>query len=43
MPLWDRSHKNVIGVVELYRNPAALFDAINEGQRLIWASAVLGG
>ena len=43
LPLWDHPHKNVIGVVELYRNPAALFEAINEGQRLIWASAALGG
>ena len=43
VPLWDHDHKNVIGVVELYRTPDALFEAIHNGQRLIWACAILGG
>ncbi|MBP8297141.1 MAG: hypothetical protein KAX84_13595 [Burkholderiales bacterium] len=33
----------VIGVVEVYRVPAALFDSIAQGLRLIWASALGGG
>jgi len=33
----------VIGVVEVYRVPAALFDTITQGLRLIWAIALGGG
>lgn len=33
----------VIGVVELYRVPTTLFQAIDRGLRLIWLSALLGG
>jgi len=34
---------SVIGVVELYKTPDALFDAIREGQRTIWLGAAIGG
>jgi signal transduction histidine kinase len=43
VPLWADERRNVIGVVELYRTPDALFEAIHAGQRLIWVSAALGG
>jgi signal transduction histidine kinase len=43
VPLWTDGRKEVIGVVELYRTPDALFEAIHDGQRLIWLSAALGG
>jgi len=42
VPLWDRERRNVIGVVELYRTPDALFEAIHSGSRLIWFGAVVG-
>ncbi|MEY4753556.1 MAG: hypothetical protein RJA44_1231 [Pseudomonadota bacterium] len=32
-----------VAVVELYRVPARLNDALAEGQRLIWAGALIGG
>ena len=38
----DRSG-TVIGVVEMYRAPRALFDAIGAGQRAIWLGAALAG
>lgn len=43
VPLWDHARKGVIGVVEVYRTPDALFETIRAGQRLIWASTALGG
>jgi len=43
VPLWDYSRRSVIGVVELYRTPDALFAAIHDGVKLIWASSVAGG
>lgn len=33
----------VVGAVELYKSPLALFDAIQSGKRAIWGGAVLGG
>jgi signal transduction histidine kinase len=33
----------VVGVVEVYRVPVALFDSIAAGSRLVWSSALLGG
>jgi two-component system sensor histidine kinase HydH len=43
IPIWDQSHERVLGVVELYKLPEALFAAIREGNRQIWISAFLGG
>ncbi|MCZ6884963.1 MAG: ATP-binding protein [Alphaproteobacteria bacterium] len=45
LPLWfevGREDK-VFAVVDLYRSPAPLFEAIEEGQRLMWLSAIAGG
>lgn len=43
VPVWDRDHGQVLGAVELYKNPRALFEAIRDGTRLIWAGALIGG
>jgi signal transduction histidine kinase len=43
VPIWDQERTTVIGVVELYRTPDALFAAIHDGEKLIWASAAFGG
>jgi two-component system, NtrC family, sensor histidine kinase HydH len=43
VPIWDEAHKEVLGVAEIYKTPDALFDAIHEGERLIWLGSVAGG
>lgn len=42
LPVWDEQHRRVIGVVEIYRLPDALFAAIDGGVRRVWISAGLG-
>ncbi len=34
---------HIVGAVELYKKPRALYEAINTGRQAIWAGAVLGG
>ncbi len=43
LPVFDAAGGAPIGVVEFYRRPVALFDAIRSGRRLVWASAAAGG
>jgi len=43
LPVFDVGGGAPIGVVELYRNPVALFDAIRSGQKLVWWNAAGGG
>jgi two-component system, NtrC family, sensor histidine kinase HydH len=43
IPVWDVQHRSVIGVVEVYKEPKALFATIYKGLRLIWLCALLGG
>jgi signal transduction histidine kinase len=43
IPVREPLNGQVIGVVEIYREPRALFDAIRAGTLLIWASALAGG
>lgn len=43
LPVYDDAGRSVIAVVELYRRPDALFDAILSGQRLVAAGAAGGG
>ncbi|MBA2961365.1 two-component sensor histidine kinase [Ramlibacter sp. CGMCC 1.13660] len=38
-----RSGQDVVGVIEVYKNPRALFEAIEDGTRLVWWSGVGGG
>jgi two-component system sensor histidine kinase HydH len=42
MPVWDQRHERVIGAVEIYRLPRALFTAVDEGVRLVWISGLAG-
>lgn len=39
VPVWSPDRARVIGVVEVYRVPKQLFEAIETGRRLIWAGA----
>lgn len=43
VPVVDASGQRVIAVVELYRRRLTLLQAIAEGQRLVWLSAIGGG
>jgi signal transduction histidine kinase len=43
IPVHDRANRKVIGVVEIYRVPAKLFETIRDGHKLIWLSAMFGG
>jgi signal transduction histidine kinase len=43
IPIWSEDRQTVVGVVEIYRLPSALFAAIRDGQRLVWLSALAGG
>ena len=42
-PVWDHARGEVIGVVELYKTPTALFAAISAAQRAVWLGAALAG
>lgn len=41
LPVWDEQRQRVVGVVEIYRLPDALFRSIDAGVRLVWISAGL--
>lgn len=43
IPIWNVSENKVVGVVEVYKVPLILFDAIKRGNQLVWLSAGLGG
>lgn len=43
IPVWDKERREVIGVIEMYKAPVALFDAIGQGKRLLVVISVLGG
>jgi signal transduction histidine kinase len=43
VPVRDPESGEVRGVVELYRGPFALFDAIASGKRLVWSASAAGG
>lgn len=43
IPIWDDTNEKVVGVVEVYKVPLALFNAIKKGNFLVWISAVVGG
>jgi signal transduction histidine kinase len=42
LPVWDAERQRVVGVVEIYRLPQALFRAVDEGVRLVWLSSAAG-
>ena len=43
LPVWDYKHENVIGVLELYKAPTALFNALSKGKWLVFIISLLGG
>ena len=43
LPVWDYDHENVIGVLELYKAPTALFSALTRGKWLVFTISLLGG
>jgi two-component system, NtrC family, sensor histidine kinase HydH len=43
LPIRDESGQKVLAVVEIYKLPRALFDAIDEGVYLVWISDAIGG
>ena len=43
IPVWDEAHGQIVGVVEIYKTPDSLFEAIHEGQRLLWLGSFIGG
>jgi two-component system, NtrC family, sensor histidine kinase HydH len=43
LPVYAEGGGKPVGVVELYRNPVALFEAIRSGRQLMWWSAAAGG
>lgn len=43
LPVYGEAGERPIGVIELYRRPLALLEAIRSGQRLVWAGALIGG
>ncbi|UCH40842.1 MAG: hypothetical protein JSU67_03875, partial [Gammaproteobacteria bacterium] len=43
IPVWDQGHSRVIGVVELYKSPTALFATLKKGRNLVALVSLLGG
>jgi len=43
IPVWDKSKTRVIGAVELYKSPTALFMALADGRRLVILISFIGG
>lgn len=43
LPVYDDRSRDLIGVIEVYRQPVALFAAIRAGQEIIWAGSAGGG
>ena len=43
VPIQDGKSNRAMGVVELYKTPDALSEAIHDARRLVWVSASLGG
>jgi signal transduction histidine kinase len=42
LPVWDRKGNRVIGVLEIYKSPQALYRAINEARLLVMVVSLLG-
>jgi len=43
LPIWNDDRSTVIGVAEVYKAPDRLYRAIDNGTKLIWLNAALGG
>ncbi|MBT3206703.1 MAG: hypothetical protein HOM14_13565 [Gammaproteobacteria bacterium] len=42
-PVWDKQHQQVIGVVELYKSPIALYETLREGRILVIIVSLFSG
>jgi signal transduction histidine kinase len=43
LPIWDEGREEVLGVVEIYKAPRALTEALARGRILAWTTAITGG
>jgi signal transduction histidine kinase len=43
VPIWDPDKKRVVGVVEIYKTPRPLAEAIKSGRQLIWTVTSISG
>jgi len=43
VPVWDKNNSHIIGVVELYKSPQALYDTIKRGRILVIVVSLFGG
>lgn len=43
IPVWDRDHREVVGVLEIYKAPRTLFKAISEARVLVIVVTLFGG
>ena len=43
LPIRDQGARRVVAVVEIYKTPHALFQAVDRGVQLVWTGAALGG
>lgn len=43
VPIWDQQRRRVLGVVEIYKAPTALFRALRQGQWLVVGVSALSG
>ncbi len=43
VPIWDADRKRVVGVVEIYKTPRPLAEAIKSGRQLIWTMTAISG
>ena len=43
IPVWNRSHEKVVGVIEIYRSPRALYETFSAARTLVVAVCLFGG
>ena len=43
LPIWNATHTEVIGVVEIYKLPRILFQTLDKAKWLVWVTAIVGG
>ena len=43
LPIWNRAHTEVIGVIEIYKLPRILIETLNQAKWLVWVTTMVGG
>jgi signal transduction histidine kinase len=43
LPIWDKEHREVVGVVEMYKAPVDLFQTLDQGKNLMFGISALSG